>query len=81
MDNGIPLVAYVFTFALLLISTLLFLLSQAIKRGIVEQTDLILVNKSDGDLLPAARRTASEYTSALKFMRPKSKFWRPQVSV
>ena len=25
------------------------------KKGIVELTDLILVNKADGDLLPAAR--------------------------
>lgn len=54
---------------------------QGIKRGIVEQSDLILVNKADGDLLPAARRTASEYTSALKFMRPKSKLWKPQVKL
>lgn len=52
---------------------------QGIKRGIVEQSDLIFVNKSDGDLIPAARRTATEYTSALKFMRPKSKIWKPKV--
>ena len=28
---------------------------QGIKRGIVEQSDLIVVNKCDGDLRPAAR--------------------------
>ena len=28
---------------------------QGIKRGIVEQSDLIVVNKCDGDLVPAAR--------------------------
>ena len=28
---------------------------QGIKRGIVEQSDLIVVNKCDGDLIPAAR--------------------------
>ena len=28
---------------------------QGIKRGIVEQSDLIVVNKCDGDLKPAAR--------------------------
>ena len=33
---------------------------QGIKRGIVEMSDLILVNKSDGQLLASARRTASE---------------------
>ena len=52
---------------------------QGIKRGIIEMSDLILVNKSDGDLLPAARRTATEYTSALKFMRAKTRLWKPQV--
>ena len=28
---------------------------QGIERGIVEQSDLIVVNKCDGDLIPAAR--------------------------
>ena len=42
-------------------------------------SDLILVNKSDGDLLASARRTASDYTSALKFIRPKLKIWKPRV--
>ena len=52
---------------------------QGIKRGIVEMSDLILVNKSDGDLLASARRTASDYTSALKFLRPRLKIWKPKV--
>lgn len=42
-------------------------------------SDIILINKSDGDLLPSARRTASDYTSALKFMRPRYKIWKPRV--
>ena len=50
-----------------------------IKRGIVEMSDIILINKSDGDLLPSARRTASDYTSALKFIRPRHKNWKPRV--
>ena len=54
---------------------------QGIKRGIVEQSDLIIVNKCDGDLVPAARRVAYEYTSALKYMRPISKLWRPRVKL
>ena len=54
---------------------------QGIKRGIVEQSDLIIVNKCDGDLVPAARRVAYEYTSALKYMRPLSKLWRPRVKL
>ncbi|XP_059144028.1 methylmalonic aciduria type A protein, mitochondrial-like [Physella acuta] len=53
---------------------------QGIKKGIVEVADIVIVNKSDGDLLPAARRIQSEYSSALRFMRPRSKVWRPKVT-
>ncbi|KAG1710485.1 Methylmalonic aciduria type A, mitochondrial [Nymphon striatum] len=52
---------------------------QGIKRGIVELSDLIIVNKADGDLIPAARKIQTEYSSALRLMRPKTKFWRPKV--
>lgn len=52
---------------------------QGIKRGIVELADLIVINKADGDLLPAARKIQAEYTSALKFSRKKSKIWKPRV--
>jgi len=54
---------------------------QGIKRGIVEQSDLIIVTKYDGDLVPAARRVAYEYMSALKYMRPISRLWRPKVKL
>ena len=54
---------------------------QGIKRGIVEVSDIIVVNKSDGDLEPAARRIQSEYTSAFKFMRQRSHVWKPKVSL
>jgi LAO/AO transport system kinase len=54
---------------------------QGIKRGIVEQSDLIIVNKCDGDLVPAARRVAYEYMSALKYMRPRCDLWRPRVKL
>ena len=54
---------------------------QGIKRGIVEQSDLVVVNKCDGDLAPAARRIKSEYTSALKYMRRKSRLWKPKVKM
>ena len=53
--------------------------SQGMKRGIVEMADLIVVNKADGDLLPAARRMAADYTSALNLLHSKKKFWRPKV--
>ena len=52
---------------------------QGIKKGIVEMADLVLVNKADGDLLPAARKIQSEYTSALKLLRRPSDIWIPRV--
>ncbi|KNE60961.1 LAO/AO transport system ATPase [Allomyces macrogynus ATCC 38327] len=41
---------------------------QGFKKGIVELSDLILVNKADGDLATTARNTQSEYMSALKYL-------------
>lgn len=52
---------------------------QGIKRGIVELVDMVIINKSDGDLVPAARRIQAEYTSALKFMPRKHQFWKQKV--
>ncbi|BCW87882.1 putative GTPase [Alphaproteobacteria bacterium SO-S41] len=52
---------------------------QGIKRGIMELADLVLVNKADGDLLPAARRAAADVSAALHLMRPKHKGWSPPV--
>lgn len=54
---------------------------QGIKRGIVEQSDLIVVNKCDGDLVSSAQRVAYEYMSALKYLRPRSPLWRPRVKL
>ena len=42
---------------------------QGVKRGIMEIADLILVNKADGELKPAAMRTAADYAGALKLLR------------
>ena len=42
---------------------------QGVKRGIMEIADLILVNKADGDLKPAAMRTVSDYSGALRLLR------------
>lgn len=55
------------------------MLNSGIKKGIVEVADLVVVNKSDSDLVPAARRIQAEYTSALKFVRRRSKVWTPEV--
>ena len=52
---------------------------QGIKRGIIELADLVLVNKSDGDLEPVARATASEYANAIRLIQPRSSHWQVPV--
>ena len=42
---------------------------QGVKRGIMEMADIILVNKADGDLKPAAVRTCADYAGALRLLR------------
>ncbi len=42
---------------------------QGVKRGIMEMADMILVNKADGDLKPAAIRTCADYAGALRLLR------------
>ncbi|WP_413876934.1 methylmalonyl Co-A mutase-associated GTPase MeaB [Albidovulum sp.] len=42
---------------------------QGVKRGIMEMADLILVNKADGELTAAARRTRADYAGALRLLR------------
>ena len=52
---------------------------QGIKRGVMELADLVLVTKSDGDLVAAANRAAADYHAALHLMRPKYKGVSPEV--
>lgn len=52
---------------------------QALKKGIVELADLIIVNKADGELISSARLIQSEYISALKFVKHRFKNWKPSV--
>lgn len=52
---------------------------QAVKKGIVEVADMILVGKSDGDLLPAARQTAADYKGAMHFLRQRVQGWETNV--
>src|SRR5579883_2847404 len=52
---------------------------QAIKRGIVELVDLVLVNKADGQLVDAAQRTAADYANAMRLIRPRSEAWTVTV--
>ncbi len=51
---------------------------QAIKKGIVELADIVVVNKADID--PAAAELAcAQMRGALSLLRPGSKSWRPPV--
>ena len=52
---------------------------QGIKRGIMELADLVIVNKADGDLAPAAGRTRADYTNAVHLLRPKWQSWATEV--
>lgn len=52
---------------------------QGIKRGIMELADLLVVNKADGVLAPAAQNAAGDYRNALHLMRPKTKWWSLEV--
>ena len=42
---------------------------QGIKRGIMEEADILLVNKADGELVKAAKATCANHSSALRLFR------------
>ena len=58
---------------------------QGIKRGLFELTDVLVVNKADGDLAAAARRTVADYAAALRLLHPRvsgeaaESGWEPPV--
>lgn len=52
---------------------------QGVKKGIMEVADIVVVNKADGDLLPAARHSAADIRRALQLVRPKYMWWQPKV--
>jgi len=52
---------------------------QGIKRGVVELADVVVVNKADGDLLPAARRAARDYRHALRLLPSATRGWTTPV--
>ncbi|CAG8543424.1 6575_t:CDS:10 [Acaulospora colombiana] len=53
---------------------------QGLKKGIVEISDLVVVNKADGPLAASAREALTEYTSALKYLQPATPYWSPRVT-
>lgn len=46
---------------------------QGVKRGIMEIADILVVNKADGDLKPAATRTCADYAGALRLLRKRAR--------
>jgi len=52
---------------------------QGLKKGIVEMADIVAVTKYDENLMQEALRVKTDYLSASKYIRRKSKFWTPQV--
>ena len=52
---------------------------QGIKKGIVELADLVIINKADGELLPAAERASRDYGAALRLLRVNSENWQTKI--
>ena len=53
---------------------------QGIKRGIIEMADSIIINKSDGDNIEAAKQAQSEFKLALSLYPIKASKWNPMVT-
>ena len=60
---------------------------QGVKKGIVEVCDMLMITKADGNLLHAAKKTASDYKGAMQFLRtfgpttPLKGWERPKVKL
>jgi LAO/AO transport system kinase len=52
---------------------------QGIKRGIMELTDAIFINKADGDNEKKANIAKSDYNNALHYLQPVTKGWTSQA--
>lgn len=52
---------------------------QGIKRGLLELTDIIAVNKADNDNVERANRAATEYRAALHILAASNAAWQPAV--
>ena len=52
---------------------------QGIKKGVLEVSDMIAVNKADGEGKTIAETAASDYRAALNILTPKSADWIPPV--
>ena len=52
---------------------------QGIKKGLLEMSDIIVINKADGNNLQKAQNTLREHRIAQKYIRPKQDFWNVQT--
>ncbi|MCP4504592.1 MAG: methylmalonyl Co-A mutase-associated GTPase MeaB [Deltaproteobacteria bacterium] len=52
---------------------------QGVKRGILELTDVLVVNKADGDFLERAKETATQYRRGLHLCLPRVSGWSAPV--
>ena len=52
---------------------------QGIKKGIIELSDLLVVNKADNNLLSAAKATVNDYKNALSIISSAREDWIPKV--
>lgn len=52
---------------------------QGIKKGVLEISDMIALNKADGDNETKAKSAAAEYQHALRIISPKDRNWIPPV--
>jgi len=52
---------------------------QGIKRGIMEMSDLLVINKADGNNMDKARQARTLYQGALELFPPSPSGWKPLV--
>jgi LAO/AO transport system kinase len=54
---------------------------QAMKKGIAEMADLVLINKADGDNRPRAELARAEQDTVLHYLQPATPEWKTEVGL
>ena len=52
---------------------------QASKKGVMEVSDLVVVNKADGEQLQLAKQASVDYSISMRLIRRKHRDWEPKV--
>ncbi len=52
---------------------------QAMKKGVLEMADLVVVNKADGELAPAAEAAVRQLSQVLRLLPSRHRAWRPRA--